>query len=142
MWDMDNSGEACEGVVECTALVLAEGYTELDGRITLFGVMDEIRTSGDGTSFVVYAKFEGCEHAGGKERWARFIVADEEGNVIEESEEQSVLLDGTEEPATMLVRFDLPEEIEDEERVLWIEAILDEETLSQTAIRLQKNYNV
>lgn len=128
--------------MECTALVLAEGYTELDGRLTLFGVMDEIRTGGDGTSFVVYAKFEGCEHAGGRERWARFIVADEEGNVIEESEEQSVLLDGTEEPATMLVRFDLPEEIEDAERVLWIEAILDEETLSQTAIRLQKNYNV
>ena len=32
---MDNN--ACNGVVECTALVLAESCTELDGRLTLFG---------------------------------------------------------------------------------------------------------
>ena len=55
---MDNA--SCAGVVECTALVLAESCSEVDGRLTLFGVLDEIRPSESGeTSFVVYAKFEG-----------------------------------------------------------------------------------
>ena len=44
----------CDGVVECTALVLAEGCSELEGRLTLFGVLDEIRPAESGeTSFVL-----------------------------------------------------------------------------------------
>ena len=61
-WSLDNE-RTCEGVVECTALVLAQGCSELDGRLTLFGILDELRTSeveGEGLAFVVYAKFEGC----------------------------------------------------------------------------------
>jgi hypothetical protein len=50
----------CDGVVECTALVLAESCSELEGRLTLFGILDEIRPSEGGeTSFVIYTKFEG-----------------------------------------------------------------------------------
>ena len=50
---MDN-GDFCEGVVECTALVLAESCTEFDGKLTLFGVLDELRPAAEGnTSFVV-----------------------------------------------------------------------------------------
>lgn len=139
---MDNPGDACEGVVECTALVLAEGYTELDGRLTLFGVMDEIRTSADGTSFVVYAKFEGCEHAVGEERWARFVISDEEGEILQESDEYRVALAGAEEPATLLVRFELPDGAAPVERVLWVEAVLDDETLAQTAVRVQSQYSL
>jgi len=53
----------CEGVVECTALVIAESCTEYEDRLTLFGILDEIRPNGaGGASFVVYTKFEGCEH--------------------------------------------------------------------------------
>ncbi|MBA2692205.1 MAG: hypothetical protein H0U65_06905 [Rubrobacter sp.] len=59
--DFMNDEIFCEGVVECTALVLAESCTEFDGRHTLFGVLDEIRPAKEGgTSFVAYAKFEGC----------------------------------------------------------------------------------
>ena len=52
---MDNE-KTCKGVIECTALVLAESCSELGGRLTLFGVLDELRlgASGEGFSFVVY----------------------------------------------------------------------------------------
>ena len=127
----------CDGVVECTALVLAESCAELEGRLTLFGVLDEIRPAEVGeTSFVVYAKFEGCEHASDKERRARILITDEDGEVQVESGEYSVWLDGTEEPVAIVAAFDLPEDFVHEERVLWIEAVLDEETLSQTVVRL------
>jgi hypothetical protein len=136
-------GNACEGVVECTALVLAESCTELEGRLTLFGVLDEIRPSEEGeTSFVVYAKFEGCEHASDKERRARILITDEDGEVLVESNEYSIWLDGTEEPVAIVAAFDLSEDFGDEERVLWIEAVLDDETLSQTVVRLNDRYSV
>ena len=103
----------CDGVVECTALVLAESCTEFEDRLTLFGILDEIRPNGDGeTSFVVYTKFEGCEHASDKERQARIIVTDEEGETLMESAEYSVYLDGTEEPVTIVAAFDLPDDFE------------------------------
>jgi hypothetical protein len=136
-------GSACEGVVECTALVLAESCAELEGRLTLFGVLDEIRPSEEGeTSFVVYAKFEGCEHASDKERRARILITDEDGEVLVESNEYSIWLDSTEEPVAIVAAFDFPEDFGDEERVLWIEAVLDEETLSQTVVRLNDRYSV
>jgi hypothetical protein len=134
---------ACDGVVECTALVLAESCSEVEGRLTLFGVLDEIRPSEDGeTSIVVYAKFEGCEHASDKERWARILITDEDGEVLTESDEYSVWLDGTEEPVAIVAAFDLPENFGDGERVLWIEAVLDDETLSQTVVQLHDRYSV
>jgi hypothetical protein len=133
----------CSGVVECTALVLAESCTELDGRLTLFGILDEILPSGGSeTSFVVYTKFEGCEHASDKERRARIVVTDEEGEVLMESSEYSVYLDGTEEPVTIVAAFDLPEDTDVGEQILWIEAVLDDETLAQTAVRLHDRYSV
>ena len=133
----------CDGVVECTALVLAESCAELEGRLTLFGVLDEIRPAEEGeTSFVVYAKFEGCEHASGKERQTRVLITDEDGEVLIESEEYSVWLDGTEEPVAIVAVIDLPEDFGEEERVLWVEAVLDEETLSQTVVRLHDRYSV
>ena len=133
----------CEGVVECTALVLAESCSEFDGRLTLFGVLDELRPGKDdeGFSFVVYAKFEGCEHAAEGERRARILITDEDGEVLEESDEYSVWLSGEEGPATIVAAFDLPS-FGAEERLLWIEAVLDEETLAQTAIPLRERYNV
>jgi hypothetical protein len=134
---------ACDGVVECTALVLAESCSEVEGRLTLFGVLDEIRPSEEGeTSFVVYAKFEGCEHASDQERLARILITDDDGEVLAESDEYSVWLDGTEEPVTIVAAFDLPESFADGERVLWIEAVLDEETLSQTVVQLHNRYSV
>jgi hypothetical protein len=134
---------ACDGVVECTALVLAESCSEIDGRLTLFGLLDEIRPSEEGeTSLVVYAKFEGCEHASDKEWRARILISDEDGEVLLESNEYSIWLDGTEEPVTIVAAFDLPEDFGDGERVLWIEAVLDDETLSQTVIRLHDRYSV
>ena len=133
----------CDGVVECTALVLAEGCTELDSRLTLFGVLDEIRLSEEGpTSFVVYAKFEGCEHATDRERRARILISDEDGDVLVESEEYSVYLDGTEEPVTMVAAFEFPADSLDGGRTLWVEAVLDEETLAQTVVRLHDRYSV
>ncbi len=133
----------CSGAVECTALVLAESCTELDGRLTLFGILDEILPSGGSeTSFVVYTKFEGCEHASDKERRARIVVTDEEGEVLMESAEYSVYLDGTEEPVTIVAAFDLPEDTDVGEQILWIEAVLDDETLAQTAVRLHDRYSV
>jgi len=133
----------CSGVVECTALVLAESCTELDGRLTLFGILDEILPSGGSeTSFVVYTKFEGCEHASEKERRARIVVTDEEGEVLMESAEYSVYLDGTEEPVTIVAAFDLPEDTDVGEQILWIEAVLDDDTLAQTAVRLHDRYSV
>jgi hypothetical protein len=134
---------ACDGVVECTALVLAESCSEVEGRLTLFGVLDEIRPSEDGeTSFVVYAKFEGCEHASDKERRARIVLSDDDGEVLMESDEYSIWLDGTEVPVTIVAAFDLPEDFGDGERVLWIEAVVDDETLSQTVVRLHDRYSV
>jgi hypothetical protein len=141
-----DSERNCEGVVECTALVLAEGCSELDDRLTLFGILDELRPSeeeGEGFSFVVYAKFEGCEHARQGERRARLLVTDEEGEVLDESVEYSVWLNGEEGPATITASFEL--EVPNggsEERLLWVEAELDEETLAQTAIPLRERYNV
>ena len=133
----------CDGVVECTALVLAESCAELEGRLTLFGVLDEIRPAEEGeTSFVVYAKFEGCEHAAGGERRARILVTDEDGEVIEESAEYSVWLSGEDGPATIVAAFDVPGHPDGEEGLLWVEAELDEETLTQTAIPLRERYNV
>ena len=137
---MDN---ACDGVVECTALVLAESCAEVEGRLTLFGVLDELRPSKEGeTSFVAYVKFEGCEHASDKERRARILITDEEGEVLVESNEYSVRLDGTEEPVTIVAAFDLPGSFGEGERVLWIEAVLDDETLSQTVVQLHDRYSV
>jgi hypothetical protein len=134
---------ACDGVVECTALVLAESCSEVEGRLTLFGVLDELRPSEEGeTSFVVYAKFEGCEHASDQERLARILITDDDGEVLAESDEYSVWLDGAEEPVTIVAAFDLPESFADGERVLWIEAVLDEETLSQTVVQLHNRYSV
>lgn len=140
---MDNE-RTCDGVVECTALVLAQSCSELDGRLTLFGILDELRPggAGEGFSFVVYAKFEGCEHAAEGERRARIIVTDEEGEVLEESAEYSVWLSGEEGPATIVENFELEVPREAEERLLWVEAELDEETLAQTAIPLRERYNV
>ena len=139
-WGVDRP---CDGMVECTALVLAESCAELEGRLTLFGVLDEIRPAEEGeTSFVVYAKFEGCEHASDKERRARILITDGNGEVQVESGEYSVWLDGTEEPVAIVAAFDLPEDFVHEERVLWIEAVLDEETLSQTVVRLHDRYSV
>ena len=140
---MDNE-KLCDGVVECTALVLAESCAELDGRLTLFGILDELRPAGEGEDFhfVVYAKFEGCEHAAGGERRARILVTDEDGEVIEESAEYSVWLSGEDGPATIVAAFDLPGHPGGEEGLLWVEAELDEETLAQTAIPLGERYNV
>lgn len=133
----------CDGVVECTALVLAESCAELEGRLTLFGILDEIRPAGSGeTSFVVYAKFEGCEHATDRERIAQILVTDEDGEVLLESAEYSIYLEGDEEPETIVAAFDLPADYGEEERVLWIEAVLDDETLAQTAVRLHDRYSV
>src|SRR5215216_5343796 len=135
--------DACDGVVECTALVLAENCAELEGRLTLFGLLDEIRPSKESeTSFVVYVKFEGCEHASDKERHARILISGEDGELLVESNEYSIWLDGTEEPVAIVAAFDLPEVFGDEERVLWIEAVLDDETLSQTVVRLSDRYSV
>jgi hypothetical protein len=135
--------DSCAGIVECTALVLAENCAELEGRLTLFGVLDEIRPSKEGeTSFVVYAKFEGCEHASDRERRARILITDEDGEVLVESNEYSIWLDGTEEPVAIVAGFDLPEDFGDEGRVLWIEAVLDDETLAQTVVRLKDRYSV
>src|SRR3712207_6310607 len=137
---MDN---ACDGVVECTALVLAESCAEVDDRLTLFGILDEIELAEEGaTSFVVYAKFEGCEHASDEERRARILITDEDGKVLMESDEYSIWLDGTEEPVTIVAAFDLPGDFGHGERVLWIEAVLDDETLSQTVVRLHDRYSV
>jgi hypothetical protein len=130
-------------VVECTALVLSESCTEYEDRLTLFGILDEIRPNDAGeTSFVVYAKFEGCEHVSDKERGARILVADEDGEVLMQSAEYAVRLDGTEEPVKIVAAFDLLEGFEVGEQLLWIEAILDEETLSQTAVRIRDRYSV
>ncbi len=138
-----SSEKTCEGVVECTALVLAESCSELEGRLTLFGVLDELRPAERGEfSFVVYAKFEGCEHAEVGERRARILIADEEGEVLEESTEYSVWLSGEEGPATIVAAFNLPGDFKVEEMLLWVEAELDEETLAQTAIPLRERYNV
>jgi len=140
---LDND-RTCKGVVECTALVLAESCSEFDGRITLFGVLDELRPDvGDEEFyFVVYAKFEGCEHVAEGERRARILITDEDGEVLEESAEFSVSLSGEEGPATMVAAFNLQKDFDVEERLLWIEAELDEETLAQTAIPLRERYNV
>jgi hypothetical protein len=134
---------ACEGVVECTALILAESCSELDERLTLFGILDELKLLGDEElSFVVYAKFEGCEHAGGEERQAKILVTDEEGEVLEESDEYPIWIDGEEGSASIVTTFELDVPQSTEERLLWVEAELDEETLAQTAIPLRERYNV
>src|ERR687893_1348167 len=110
----------CDGVVECTALVLAESCAELEGRLTLFGVLDEIRAAEEGeTSFVVYAKFEGCEHASDRERRARLLITDEDGEGVLQSEDYPILLEGAADPVAILAAFDLPEDFGDEDRVLW-----------------------
>ncbi len=138
-----SSEKMCEGVVECTALVLAESCSEIEGRLTLFGILDELRPAEGGEfSFVAYAKFEGCEHADAGERRARILITDEEDEVLGESNEYSVWLSGEESPATIVAAFDLPGNLEAEETLLWVEAELDEETLAQTVIPLRERYNV
>jgi hypothetical protein len=133
----------CDGVVECTALVLAEGCSELEGRLTLFGILDEIRPAESGeTSFVVYTKFEGCEHATDDERRARLIITGEDGDVLVESDEYPVWFADAEDPATIVSAFDLSEGFSDGSKVLWVEAVLDDETLSQTAVRVHDRYSV
>ena len=133
----------CDGVVECTALVLAESCTEVDDRLTLFGILDDIRLAEEGeTSFVVYAKFEGCEHASDKERRARILLSDDDGEVLMESGEYAIWLDGTEAPVTIVAAFDLPEDFADGERILWVEAVVDDETLAQTVVALHDRYSV
>ena len=135
--------KSCDGVVECTALVLAERCTEVDDRLTLFGVLDEIRLAEEvETSFVVYSKFEGVVHASERERLARIMLSDDDGEVLMESGEYGIWLDGTKVPVTIVAAFDLPEDFGGGERVLWIEAVLDEETLSQTVVRLHDCYSV
>jgi hypothetical protein len=130
-------------VVECTALVLAESCSELEGRLTLFGILDEIRPAESGeTSFVIYTKFEGCEHATDDERRARLIVTDEDGEMLVESDEYPVWFADAEDPATIVAAFDLPEGFADGASVLWVEAVLDDETLSQTAVRVHDRYSV
>jgi hypothetical protein len=63
--------------------------------------------------------------------------------VLDESTEYSVWLNGEEGPATIVATFELVEVSEgSEERLLWVEAELDEETLAQTAIPLRERYNV
>ena len=133
----------CDGVVECTALVLAEGCSELVGRLTLFGILDEIRPAESGeTSFVIYTKFEGCEHATDDERRARLIITDEDGETLVESDEYPIWFVDAEAPATIVAAFDLPEGFSNGETVLWVEAVLDDETLSQTAVRVHDRYSV
>jgi hypothetical protein len=133
----------CDGVVACTALVLAESCTEVDDRLTLFGILDEIRLTERGeTSFVVYAKFEGCEHASDRERRARFVLSDDDGEVLMQSDEYLIWLDGTEGPVTIVAAFDLPDDFGEGERVLWIEAVVDDLTLAQTVVRLHDRYSV
>jgi hypothetical protein len=134
---------ACGGVVECTALVLAESCAEVEDRLTLFGILNEILPAEGGeTSFVVYAKFEGCEHASDKERRARIVLSDDDGEVLMESDEYAIWLDGTEEPMTIVAAFDLPEDFAEGGRILWVEAVLEGETLSQTVVRLHDRYSV
>ena len=133
----------CDGVVECTALVLAESCSELEGRLTLFGILDEIRPAESGeTSFVIYTKFEGCEHATDNERRARLIITDEDGETLVESDEYPIWFVDAEAPATIVAAFDLPEGFSNGETVLWVEAVLDDETLSQTAVRVHDRYSV
>ena len=133
----------CDGVVECTALVLAESCSELEGRLTLFGILDEIRPAESGeTSFVIYTKFEGCEHATDDERRARLIITDEDGETLVKSDEYPIWFVDAEDPATIVAAFDLPEGFSNGETVLWVEAVLDDETLSQTAVRVHDRYSV
>lgn len=134
----------CDGVVECTALVLAESCSELDGRLTLFGILDEIRPAESGeTSFVIYTKFEGCEHATDGERRARLVLTDEDGEMLVESDEYPILFADDEDLVkTFVAAFDLPEGFAEGETVLWVEAVLDDETLSQTAVRIHDRYSV
>ena len=139
-WGVDNT---CDGVVECTALVLAENCIEVEDRLTLFGILDEIRPNGAGeTSFVVYTKFEGCEHASDRERRARIVLSDDGGEVLVESDEYAIWLDGAEEPVTIIAAFNLPEDLAGGGRILWVEAVLDGEILSQTVVRFHDRYSV
>lgn len=133
---MDNP---CEGVVECTALVLAEGHAELDGRLTLFGILDEIEGEGP---FVVYTKFEGCEHVSPVERMAKIVVSEEEGDVIAESPEYPIRLEGEEAPVSLVAELEVGEILGGGDRILWVEAVLDGEVLAQTAVRMVERYNV
>jgi hypothetical protein len=59
-----------------------------------------------------------------------------------QSAEYSVYLDGSEEPVTIVAAFDLPEGLEGGQQLLWIEAVLDEETLSQTVVKIHDRYSV
>lgn len=133
---------SCEGVVDCTALVIAESYTEMEGKVTLFGVLEELRVKkGRPASFVVYAKFEGCEHAGDRPWEATVLVSDEDGQVLQESEEHALWFDETE-SQTVIAEFDVPEDFTAEDRVLWVEAVLEGSTISQTAVWLRERYSV
>ncbi|TCJ15906.1 hypothetical protein E0L93_11665 [Rubrobacter taiwanensis] len=133
---------SCEGVVDCTALVIAEGYAEVEGKITLFGILEELKVEPRSpASFVVYAKFEGCEHAGDRPWPASVLVSDEDGQVLQESEEYALWFDESE-SQTIIAEFDVPEDFAAEERVLWVEAVLEDSTVSQTAVWIRERYNV
>jgi hypothetical protein len=136
---MDPMDNPCEGVIECTALVHAEGYSELDGRLTVCGILDEIEGEG---AFVVYAKFEGCEHVSSVERIAKIMVSEEEGDVISESPEYPVWLEGEEAPVSLVAELEVAEVLDGGDRILWVEAVLDGEVLAQTAVRMVERYNV
>jgi hypothetical protein len=43
---------------------------------------------------------------------------------------------------TIVAAFELPEVIGVGEQLLWVEAVLDEETLSQTVVRVHDRYSV
>ena len=109
--------------------------------MTLFGVLDEIRPNdASGTSFVVY-KFEGCEHASDKEREAHHRHRrgrrgpDGVGGVFRLPRRNRRTRDDS--SSLRLARG-----FEVGEKLLWIEAVLDEEALSQTVVRIHDRYSV
>src|SRR5829696_903779 len=112
------------GLLACdsSGISISFGKSELDERLTLFGILDALKLLGDEElSFVVYAKFEGCEHAGGEERRAKILVTDEEGEVLEESDEYPICIDGEEGSASIVTTFELDVPQSTEERLLWVE---------------------
>ena len=62
--------------------------------------------------------------------------------MLVESDEYTIWFADAEDPATIVSAFDLPEGFSDGSKVLWVEAVLDDETLSQTAVRVHDRYSV
>jgi len=55
----------------------------------------------------------------------------------------SAILEKAREYGRIVAAFDLPEGFEaGEQQLLWVEAVLDEETLSQTVVRIHDRYSV